>query len=109
MSKTHFDAIETNSLTVAGQPVGGSNVIAATVTFDPPSLATMTGAVSSAITVTGAVLGRRVEVYPPYDLQGVQVQAYVSAANAIKFSLFNPTGATIDLASGSWKVKVVAP
>ncbi|KOS04159.1 hypothetical protein [Paenibacillus polymyxa] len=109
MDETKFTALSVERLTVAGQPVGGSNVIAATVTFDPPSLATMTGAVSSAITVTGAVLGRRVEVFPPYDLQGVQVQAYVSAANAIKFSLFNPTGATVDLASGSWKVKVVAP
>jgi hypothetical protein len=109
LDETKFTALSVERLTVGGQPVGGSNVIAATVTFDPPSLATMTGAVSSAITVTGAVLGRRVEVFPPYDLQGVQVQAYVSAANAIKFSLFNPTGATIDLASGSWKVKVVAP
>ncbi|WP_144029093.1 hypothetical protein [Paenibacillus rigui] len=77
------------------------------ITFDPPSLATVTGALSSAITVTGAALGDRVEVFPPYDTQGVIAFPFVSAADTIKISLFNPTAGTIDLASGTWTVHVI--
>jgi len=84
-----------------------STLIDADITFDPPSLATVTGALSSAITVKGAALGDRVELFPPYDLQGVMVQGFVSAADTVKISMFNPTGATVDLASGTWKVLVI--
>lgn len=86
-----------------------TDLIDTSITFDPPSLTTVTGAVSSGITITGAALGDGVRLFPPYDTQGVIFQGYVSAANTIKISLFNPTGGTIDLGSGSWKVKVVRP
>ena len=76
-------------------------------TFDPPSLATVTGAVSSGITVTGAALGDRVELFPPSDMQGVIAFGYVSATDTIKISLFNPTAGTIDLASGTWTIHVI--
>lgn len=84
-----------------------TNLIAADVTFDPPSLLTNAGAVSSGIAVTGAALGDRVELFPPYDTQGVIAFGFVSAANTIKISLFNPSGGTIDLASGTWTVHVI--
>lgn len=84
-----------------------SNLFSAVVTVDPASLATVTGAVTAGITVTGAAVGDRVEVFPPYDTQGVMVQGFVSAANTVKLSFFNPTGATIDLASGSWTIQVI--
>lgn len=77
-------------------------------TIDPASLATVTGALTAAITVTGAKLGDRVEVFPPaYDTQGVMYQGAVSAANAVKISFFNPLGTTIDLASGTWTIQVI--
>lgn len=84
-----------------------TNLINTTITFDPPSLATVTGALSSGITITGAALGDRVNLFPPYDMQGVIAYGSVSAADTIKISLFNPTGGTIDLASGTWRVQVV--
>ena len=86
-----------------------TDLISTSITFDPPSLATVTGAVSSPITVTGAKVGDMVELFPPYDMQGIMAYGYVSAADTIKISLYNPTGGTIDLASGSWTVKVVRP
>lgn len=85
-----------------------SDAFVVTVTIDPASLATVTGAVTAAATVTGAKLGDAVNVFPPaYDTQGVIYQGFVSAANAVKISFFNPTAATIDLASGSWTIQVI--
>jgi hypothetical protein len=84
-----------------------TNLISITTTFDPPSLATMTNTISSGITVTGALTGDMVEVYPPYDLQGLIATAYVTAADTVKISIFNPTGGTVDLASGAWMLKVL--
>lgn len=76
-------------------------------TFDPPSLATVTGAVSSGITVTGALLGDRVELFPPSDMQGIIAFGFVSASDTVKISLWNPTAGTIDLASGTWTIHVI--
>lgn len=98
----YADAISIGS----GGVVAPRTVVNTSVTFDPPSLATVTGALSSGITVTGAALGDAVELFPPYDTQGVTAYGFVSAANTIKISLFNPTAGTIDLASGSWGVAV---
>jgi hypothetical protein len=105
---TKFNALDTKTLTVNGATVF-SNVVNATITFDPPAIATLTGADSSAITVTGAALGDRVLLFPPYDTAGLIIYGRVSAANQIKITMYNPTGASIDLASGSWKVKVLRP
>lgn len=81
-------------------------VVTGSITFDPPSLATGAFAVSTAITVTGAALGDAVDLYPPYDTQGIMYQASVSAANAIKISLTSASAGTVDLASGTWGVVV---
>lgn len=90
-----------------GSGVSGPKVVVSTtITFDPPSLNTGTGAVSSGITVTGASLGDSVELYPPYDTDGVMYQATVSAENTIKIALFNGNAGTKDLASGTWGVVV---
>lgn len=82
------------------------SVVTGTITFDPPSLATGAIAVSSGITVTGAALGDHIELYPPYDTQGIAVQAQASAANTIVISLHNRSAGTVDLASGTWGVVV---
>lgn len=86
-----------------------TKVIRSTVTFDPPSVAAGAGSVSSALTVTGAALGDRVEVFPPYNVEGMIVGGCVSAEDTILISLFNPTAAAIDLASGDWIVNVITP
>ncbi|MNW58714.1 hypothetical protein D3C74_365940 [compost metagenome] len=81
-------------------------VVSTTITFDPPSLTTGAFAVSTAITVAGVALGDAIELYPPYDTEGVIYQASPSAANAIKISLINTNSATKDLTSGTWGVVV---
>lgn len=81
-------------------------VVNSTITFDPPSLATGAFAVSSGITVTGVALSDMIELYAPYDTQGIIYQASPSAANTIKISLINTNTGTIDLASGTWGVVV---
>ncbi|MNN85667.1 hypothetical protein D3C81_2029860 [compost metagenome] len=75
--------------------------------FDPASLTTYTGTASSGITVTGAALGDFVMVTAPYDLTGIIASGTVSAANTVKITVFNATAGTIDLASGTWKIKVL--
>lgn len=79
----------------------------ATTTFNPGTITSGSGILSSAITVTGAALGDFVMVAAPYDLQGVDATAYVSAANTVKIRLSNLTGAGVTLASGTWRVRVV--
>lgn len=86
--------------------VGPKTILNTTITFDPPSLATGAIAVSSGITLTGTALGDHVELYPPYDTQGIAVQAQSSAANTIVISLHNRSAGTVDLASGTWGVVV---
>ncbi len=83
-----------------------SVVVSTTITFDPPSLTTGAFALSSAISVTGAALGDSVELYPPYDTQGVMYQGSVSSADNIKISLTSCSASTVDLASGTWGVVV---
>ena len=77
-----------------------------TATFDPPSLTNGSGTTSSGITVTGAALGDFAVAAAPYDLQGILCTAYVSASNTVSIRLHNATGGTIDLASGTWRVRV---
>lgn len=86
-----------------------SEVINASVTVDPPSVAAAAGDVSAAITVTGAEIGDRVNVFPPYSTQGVMVYGDVSAADTVTLSFFNPTAAAVDLASGTWQIQVIKP
>jgi hypothetical protein len=75
--------------------------------WNPISLADGAGETSGNITITGAALGDTVQVYPPYNLQGILCMGYVSAANTVNIRLQNETGETIDLVEGTWKVKVI--
>lgn len=76
------------------------------LTWNPGNLADGAGETSSSITVTGAVLGDTVQVFPPYDLQAILCTGYVSAADTVAIRLQNETGGPIDLANGSWLVRV---
>ena len=73
---------------------------------DPGSLADGVGETSSNITVDGAIIGNAVDVIPPYDTQGIICYGYVSASNVVNIRIQNETGGTIDLSSGTWKVRI---
>lgn len=75
-------------------------------TIDPASLIDAAGATAT-ITVTGAALGDFTIVSAPYDLQSLTVTSYVSAANTVSIRIQNESGATVDLASGTWKALVI--
>lgn len=79
--------------------------ISTTVTFNPASLTT--GAFAEAdVTVTGAALGDSVQLFPPYDTQGIMYQGSVAAANTVTIALTSCSASTVDLASGSWGVVI---
>jgi parallel beta-helix repeat protein len=75
-------------------------------TFDPASLVDGAG-VTTSVTVTGAALGDLATVSFSLDLQGIMLTAYVSAANTVGVRFQNETGATIDLASGTLRARVM--
>ncbi|NBX72788.1 MAG: DUF2793 domain-containing protein, partial [Alphaproteobacteria bacterium] len=78
----------------------------ATTTYDPPSLATGATTQSADVAVSGAALGDFVQVAAPYDLQGIVATGFVRAAGQVRIVLHNPTAGAIDLASGTWAVRV---
>lgn len=79
------------------------------VTYDPPSIAA--GAtVATTVTVTGAALGDLVEASFSLSLGGlIMYPPSVTSTNTITVTLFNPTGAAIDLASGTLSVRAARP
>jgi hypothetical protein len=84
-----------------------TSLLYATATYNPGNLVDGAGETSAGITVTGAALNDAVLVFPPYDLQGLTVTGYVSAADTVKIRVQNESVSTVDLASGSWQVAVV--
>jgi hypothetical protein len=76
-------------------------------TFDPPSLADGVGTTTT-ITATGVDPGAGHYAHPSFSLstQGILLYAWVSAVNELSVRFQNETGGTIDLASGTLKVKV---
>lgn len=78
----------------------------ATATYDPPSLAA--GAVQSTIvTLAGAVVGNAVVCSFSLPLNGTRMWAEVTAVNTVTVYHQNPTGASVDLASGTLTVKLI--
>ena len=77
------------------------------LTWNPGNLVDGAGETSSGITVTGAVFGDYVLVAAPYDLQDMTVTAYVSAADTVKIRIQNESTNTINLASGTWTVRIL--
>jgi hypothetical protein len=77
------------------------------VVYDPPSLAT--GAVSpiQTININGLPAGSYVQASFSNDLQGLTLKAWTIADN-VKFQFENPTAGTVDLASGTVRVRVTS-
>jgi hypothetical protein len=75
-----------------------------TVTVDLADLAT-TAVADNSITVTGAAVGDLVLLQPPAAALTaglILAQAWVSATNTVKIRVYNPTGGSINEASGTW-------
>lgn len=81
--------------------------LVSSVVWDPASLVDGAGASSPGITITGAAFGDAVLVLPPYDMQGLIYFGYVSLADTVKIHVQNETTGTVDLASGTWKLRVL--
>ncbi len=81
--------------------------LSGSATWDPAELADGAGETSASITVTGAAVGDFALVSAPYDLQGILATAYVDATNSVKVRLQNETTGTINLGSGTWRVRVM--
>jgi parallel beta-helix repeat protein len=77
------------------------------VSWNPGDLSNGTGETTS-LTVTGAAVGDRVEVFPGIDLDGLVHSGYVSATDTVELRLHNGTGGNVNLASSTWRVRVVA-
>ena len=80
-------------------PVDGST------TYDPPSLADGESATTT-VTVTGAALGDFATASFGADLQGVTLDAWVSAADTVSVKFTNNTGSAVDLASATLRARV---
>jgi len=61
-----------------------------------------------AVTVTGAVLGDFAMCSLSVDLQGMIMSCHVSAADTVEVVMNNESGGTLDLASATLRVRVLA-
>lgn len=75
-------------------------------TYDPPSVAAG-ASTSTTVTVTSAALGDSVSASFSLPLGGLLMFAEVTATSTVTVRLYNPTGAPIDIASGTLTAKVV--
>lgn len=87
---------------------GGSAVVdalAGSAIYDPASLADGASETTT-VTVTGAALGDFATASFGADLQGVTLDAWVSAADTVSVKFTNNTGGTVDLASATLRARV---
>ena len=78
----------------------------ASVTYDPPSLANGTQQ-STTVSLTGAKLGDNINVSFDKPLSGTRMWGEVTSSNTVTVYHRNDTGAVVDVASGTLKVKLV--
>jgi hypothetical protein len=81
-----------------------TRIVKGSFTLDAADLATVTAADES-VTIAGAAAGDIVIINPPTTAltAGMLVcNAHVSAANTVKIRLYNSSGGSINLASGTW-------
>jgi hypothetical protein len=75
-------------------------------TYDPPSILNGDND-STTVAVTGAALGDFVEVSFSRNLANIIMTAWVSAVDTVTVLLQNESGGTVDLASGTLRVRVM--
>src|SRR5688500_437125 len=83
------------------------SVLVGSATKDYASLAAGAEDVTGTVTVTGAALGDFVIGSISVDLQGLDLLAYVSAANTVTFNLGNKTAGAVDLGSATLRAFVI--
>lgn len=86
-----------------GIPVGVT--LAASATYDPPSLIDGAGTTTT-VACAGASLGDFAQCSFSGDTGGMLLTAWVSAANVVSVRFQNETTGTLDLASGTLRVRV---
>jgi Pectate lyase superfamily protein len=72
-----------------------------------PGAITAASGVTTTVAVSGAVVGDYVAVSFSNDLQGVTLTGYVSAANVVTARFQNGTGATVTLAAGTLRARII--
>jgi hypothetical protein len=97
--------VEANVQNISAQN-NSFDTLSGSVVWNPGNLVDGAGETSADITVTQAALGDYVEFAAPYDLQGITTTAWVCAADKVHIRLQNETAGAIDLASGTWWVRV---
>jgi hypothetical protein len=100
-----YEHTDKNQLTWLVRPICGWR-LKASKTFDPPSIAAA-GTTTTTVTATGAVLGDTFIPSFSLSLAGLQLTAYVSAADTVTCVFQNPTAGAVDLASGTLAVTKV--
>jgi hypothetical protein len=99
-------AARTANVNATPTAFAAGSFISGSATYDPPNLNDGAGATTT-VTVTGAALGDAVDTVSfSLDLQGITVTAYVSAANTVSVRFQNESGGTLDLGSGTLRVRV---
>lgn len=95
-----------SALSIAWSQLTGLPFLTGSATWDPPSVAAA-ASTTTTVTVTGAALGGFVWVSFSLSLTGLMLTGYVSAADTVTVVLFNPTGAPVDLGSGTIRARVM--
>jgi hypothetical protein len=80
-------------------------LLEASANYDPPSLAAGEG-LTTTVSVTGATLGDFARASFSLDIQGITLTAWVSAADMVGVRFQNGTAGTVDLGSGTLRVRV---
>jgi hypothetical protein len=98
--------LSNNELFSIGGGAGIKRVLSATATWDPTSLADGASG-ATVVGVTGAAVGDPVFVgFSSLTAGNWQISGTVSSADNVTVSLFNKTGGTVDLPSGTLRVTV---
>ena len=82
-----------------------SGGLESSITYNPPSLNDGTAATTT-LTCTGAALGDLVSASFSQPLQDILVSAWVNSADTVAVRFQNNSGVTVDLASGTLRVRV---
>jgi hypothetical protein len=75
-------------------------------TYDPPALLTFTSSPEATMTVAGAQVGDAVVASFSQPLQGLALNAWVSSPDTVTYQFVNSTAGTIDLPSGTVRIRV---
>lgn len=99
------DVYSSGTSTVSAWNMSGNSWQQGSVTWDPGLIGDASSN-STSTAVMGATVGDTVVLGIPYDHQGCQFAARVSAPNSVNIGIYNKTGAGKTFASGLWRISV---